>query len=175
MQTAMDQLAYSLGVAVNAQNVAGTTAAGVAGQGIFSLPVSATGAAGSISVALTSGNGVATVGAGEGVSGTTNALALAGLATANVVAGQTASGYFANFIGDLGSTVASATTTSTAQTASLAQAQTQRDSLSAVSLDDEATSLTQYQRSYQAASQVFAIVNQMMGDALNLGQETPVS
>jgi flagellar hook-associated protein 1 len=175
MQASMDQLAYALGAAVNTQNEAGTTSAGVAGSVIFSLPSSASGAAASISVALTSGSGIATAGAGEGSSGTTNALALAGLSTSNVVSGQTADGYFASFIGSIGTTVSSATTENTANTASLAQAQTQRDSLSAVSLDDEASSLTEYQRSYEAAAKVFDIVDQMMADALNLGQETPVS
>jgi len=175
MQSAMDQLAYAIGTAVNTQNEAGTTSSGAAGTAVFTLPSSASGAAGSISVALTSGSGVATAGAGEGSSGTTNALALANLGTANIVSGQTASGSFASFIGSIGSVVSSVTTENTANTASLAQAQTQRDSLSAVSLDDEASALTQYQRSYEAAAQVFDTVNQMMADALNLGQETPVS
>jgi len=174
MQAAMDQLAYAVGSAVNTQNQAGTTPSGVAGGAVFTLPTSAAGAAGMISVVLTAG-GLATAGAGEGSSGTTNALALANLGTANVVGGEPASGFFANFIGTLGSTVSSATVASTASTASLAQAQTQRDSLSAVSLDDEATALTQYQRSYEAAAKVFTIVDQLMADSLNLGQETPVS
>ena len=175
MQSAMDQLAYSLGTAVNTQNEAGTTSSGAAGTAIFSLPSSAAGAAGTISVVMTSGSGLASAGAGEGSSGTTNALALANLDTANVVSGQTASGFFASFIGSVGSTVSSVTAINTANSASLAQAQTQRDSLSAVSLDDEATSLTQYQRSYQAAAQVFTIVDQMMANTLNLGQETAVT
>jgi flagellar hook-associated protein 1 FlgK len=175
VQSAIDQLAYSIGTAVNTQNEAGTTASGTAGTAVFTLPATASGAAAIISVALTSGTGIATAGAGEGSSGTTNALALANLATANIVSGQTASNSFASFIGSIGTAVSSVTTQNTANTASLAQAQTQRDSLSAVSLDDEATSLTNYQRSYEAAAKVFDIVDQMMADALNLGEETPVS
>ena len=175
MQSAIDQLAYAIGTAVNTQNEAGTTASGTAGTAIFTLPTTANGAAATLSIVLTSGTGIATAGAGEGPSGTTNALALANLGTANIVSGQTASNNFASFIGSIGTAVSSATTQNTANTASLAQAQTQRDSLSAVSLDDEATSLTNYQRSYEAAAKVFDIVDQMMADALNLGQQTPVS
>jgi len=175
MQSAIDQLAYAIGTAVNTQNEAGTTSSGTAGTAIFTLPTTATGAAATINVALTSGTGIATAAPGEGTSGTTNALALANLATTNLVSGQTASNNFTSFIGSLGTAVSSATTQNTANTASLAQAQTQRDSLSAVSLDDEATSLTNYQRSYEAAAKVFDIVDQMMADALNLGQQTPVS
>lgn len=175
MQSAMDQLAYAIGTAVNTQNEAGTTSSGAAGTAVFTLPSSASGAAGLISVALTSGSGIATAGTGEGSSGTTNALALANIGTQDILSGQTASGSFASFIGSLGTTVTSATTTNTTNTATLAQAQTQRDSLSAVSLDDEASSLTEYQRSYDAAAQVFDVVNQLMGDAVNLGIETAVS
>jgi len=173
MQSAIDQLAYAMGAAVNTQNEAGTTSSGTAGAAIFTLPTTATGAAATISVVA--GSEIATAGVGEGTSGTTNALALANLATTNILSGQTSTNNFAGFIGSLGSAVSSATTQNTANTASLAQAQTQRDSLSAVSLDDEATSLTNYQRSYEAAAKVFDIVDQMMADALNLGQQTPVS
>jgi flagellar hook-associated protein 1 FlgK len=175
MQSAMDQLAYAIGTAVNTLNMAGTTGAGVAGGAVFALPSGAAGAAAGMSVALTSASGIATAGVGEGNAGTSNVLALAGLGTANVVGGQTASGFFAGFVGTLGSTVSAAGTAATASTASLAQAQTQRDSLSAVSLDDEASALTQYQRSYEAAAKVFTLANQMMADALNLGTETTVS
>ncbi len=175
MQSAMDQLAYAIGSAVNTQNEAGTTNSGAAGGAVFTLPASASGAAGTIAVALTSGSEIATAGAGEGTSGTSNALALAGLGTADIASGQTASGFFASSLGAIGSAVSAATTLNTANTASLAQAQTQRDSLSAVSLDDEASSLTEYQRSYEAAAKVFDVVNQMRADALNLGQETAVS
>ncbi len=175
MRSAIDQLAYAIGTAVNTQNEAGTTSSGAAGGAVFALSTNGSGAAGSIAVALTSGSGIATAGAGEGSSGTTNALALAALGTADIASGQTASDSFASFIGSIGSAVSAATTLNTANTASLAQAQTQRDSLSAVSLDDEASSLTEYQRSYEAAAKVFDVVNQMMADALNLGQETTVS
>jgi flagellar hook-associated protein 1 FlgK len=44
-----------------------------------------------------------------------------------------------------------------------------------VNLNDEASSLTTYERSYQAASQVFATLNTIMASALNLGEETTVS
>jgi flagellar hook-associated protein 1 FlgK len=83
--------------------------------------------------------------------------------------------YGTSFIGSIGTTVASAATESTADAASVTQAQTSRDSLSAVSLDDEASQLTQYQRSYEAAAKVFSIVNEMYATVLNLGEETTVS
>jgi flagellar hook-associated protein 1 FlgK len=169
MLSSLDTLAYGIGTAVNAQNQAGLTPSGSAGAAIFSLPTSASGAAVQISVTAQSGDDIATAGASEGANGTLNAAALANLGMAQVAGGQTASDFFGNFIGALGNTVQSATTDSTAQSAAQTQAQTQRDSFSAVNLDDEASALTQYQRSYEAAAKVFQIVNQMMADTLNLG------
>jgi flagellar hook-associated protein 1 FlgK len=44
-----------------------------------------------------------------------------------------------------------------------------------VNLNDEAAALSTMERSYQAASQVFTMINTMMASALNLGEETAVS
>jgi flagellar hook-associated protein 1 len=44
-----------------------------------------------------------------------------------------------------------------------------------VSSDQEASNLTQFQRSYQAASQVFSIVDTLMASSINLGVETTVT
>jgi flagellar hook-associated protein 1 FlgK len=78
-------------------------------------------------------------------------------------------------LSQIGNATAGATTDNTAQQATLTQLTTQRDSLSGVSLDDEAANLTQYQRSYQAAAKVFSVADQIMASALNLGVETTVS
>ena len=120
-------------------------------------------------------NAVAAAATGEGSAGNTNASALADLSGANIVGGQTASGFLASFLGQIGSDTAGATTNNSAQQATLAQLTTQRDSLSGVSLDQEAANLTQYQRAYQAAAQVFNIANSIMASALNLGVETTVT
>lgn len=175
MMSSLDQLAYSLGTAVNTQNEAGDTPSGTAGTAFFSLPSSASGSAGAISLSLSSADDIATAATTEGSSGTTNALALENIGTSAVVGGQTATNYFADFIGQVGDTVSSATTANTTATTSLTQAQTARDSLSAVSLDEEAQNLTQYQRSYEAAAKVFSIVNELLADTINLGTETTVS
>jgi flagellar hook-associated protein 1 FlgK len=53
--------------------------------------------------------------------------------------------------------------------------QTQVNALSSVNLDNEASSLTTLERSYQAASQVFTAINTIMASALNLGEATTVS
>ena len=61
------------------------------------------------------------------------------------------------------------------QQAMLSQLTSQRNALSAVSLDEEAANLTQYQRAYEAAAKLFSITDEMMASALNLGVTTAVS
>jgi flagellar hook-associated protein 1 FlgK len=174
-QNALDSLAYGIGTAVNQQNELGVDANGNPGAALFSLPATQSGAATQITVATTDPNAVAAASLGEGSAGNANASALADLSSANVAGGQTASGFLASFLSQIGSDTAAATTNNSAQQATLTQLTTQRDSLSGVSLDEEASNLTQYQRAYQAASQVFNIANSVMASALNLGVETSVT
>jgi flagellar hook-associated protein 1 len=44
-----------------------------------------------------------------------------------------------------------------------------------LNLNDEAAALSTLENSYQAASQVFTILNRVMTSALNLGEETAVA
>lgn len=176
----LDQLAYSVSTAVNAQNNAGTDLNGDTGTtanslNIFSQPTAVAGSAESMSVVMTDPNLVAAASLGSGTGDNSNAVAMAALANQTIVNGQTPTNYYSNFVTTLGSTVSSVQTENTAQTASVTQLQTQRDTLSGVNLNDEASALTTIERSYQAASEVFAIVNTIMAAALNLGEQTTVS
>jgi flagellar hook-associated protein 1 FlgK len=172
---ALDHLAFSLGTAVNQQNELGVASSGNPGQAIFSLPGSATGSAAAIAVSATAPGAVAAASAGEGSSGNGNATTLAELSTANVVGSQTATGFLASFLDQVGSDASAASTENTTQQATLTQLTTQRNSLSGVSSDEEASNLTQYQRSYQAASRVFSIVDTLLATAINLGEQTTVT
>jgi flagellar hook-associated protein 1 FlgK len=91
------------------------------------------------------------------------------------VNGQTPSDYYSNLVSTLGATVSQTTIQNTALSASLNQLQNQRNSLSSVSLNEEAASLQEFQRSYQAASQVFSILNSVFASTLNLGVVTSVA
>jgi flagellar hook-associated protein 1 FlgK len=88
---------------------------------------------------------------------------------------QTPIDYYSNFASTLGSTVLEVQTENTAQNASVTQLQTQSNALSSVNLNDEAAAMSTLESSYQAASQVFAILNTVMSSALNLGDQTTVS
>jgi flagellar hook-associated protein 1 len=174
-QNALDSLAFGIGTQVNQQNELGVDGSGNPGAALFSLPPTQSGAAALIQVATTDPHAVAAAAPGEGSAGNANASALADLSSANVAGGQTASGFLASFLGQIGSDTAAATTNNSAQQTTLTQLTTQRDSFSSVSLDEEAANLTQYQRAYQASAQVFNIANSVMASALNLGVQTAVT
>lgn len=178
--TALDQFAYGISTQVNALNNAGADLSGATGTAasplyIFSQPGSIAGSAASMSVIMSDPSQIAAAAKGEGTGDNANAIALAGLANKAIANGLTPSDFYSNFVTALGSTVSQVEIESTAQSASVTQLQTARDSLSSVNLNDEAAFMQQFERSYQAASQVFAILNTVMTAALNLGRETAVS
>jgi flagellar hook-associated protein 1 FlgK len=173
--SALDELAYQIGTAVNAQNSAGQTSAGVAGAAIFNVPATEAGAAAQLAVIAPNASAIATAAVGKGSTDNTNANALANLQAVVGGAGGTMNENLAAMLSDIGSTSASLQDESTVQQASLTQLTTQQSTLSGVNLDTEASNLTLYQRSYQAASQVFSIVDRLMAAAINMGQETAVS
>ncbi len=88
---------------------------------------------------------------------------------------QTPTDYYSGFVTTLGSTVEQVNTENAGQTASVTQLQSQNNALSEVNLNDEASSLTTFERSYQAAAQVFTMLNTIMASALNLGEQSTVS
>jgi flagellar hook-associated protein 1 FlgK len=175
VSSALDSLAYAIGTAVNTQNQAGLDANGNPGGKLFNLPASLVGSSSTISIATLDPNAVAAAAVGEGSSGNTNATALKNLANATLVDNQSASGFYASFLTQLGSTVSRVADQNTTQHASLTQLTTFQSSQSSVSLNDEAANLTRYERSFDAAAKIFAIVDQLMASALNLGQQTTVT
>ncbi|MFL6429725.1 MAG: flagellar hook-associated protein FlgK [Acidobacteriaceae bacterium] len=171
----VDQLAWSVGTSVNAQQASGTDANGNGGAAIFSLGSGATGAASAISVVLTNPNGVAASATGAGTQDGSNATAMAALALAAIVGGQTPTASYAGLVGQIGTKVSEATTTQASQSASLTQLQSQQSALSGVDMNEQAALLQTFEQSYQAASKILTILNSVMASAINLGTETAVS
>ncbi|HEY4047975.1 MAG TPA: flagellar hook-associated protein FlgK [Acidobacteriaceae bacterium] len=175
VQSQIDTLAYQVASSVNAVQVAGADENGAAGVALFKLPATATGAAATISVAITDPAKIAAAAVGNGPGDSSNAQTMAALANKAIVGGATPSGSYAAFLAGLGSNVQSLTTQVSSVTASLAQLTTQQGSLSGVSQNQEAMNLQTYERSYQAASQTFNILNTLMGVALNLGVQSAMA
>lgn len=178
--SSLDQLAYSVSTSVNALNNTGTDLDGVTGTAasplyIFNQPAQVAGSAAAMTVVMTDPNQIAAAGAGAGTGDNSNAIAMASLASQQVVSGQTPIDYYSNFVSTLGSTVSQVQTENTAQNASVTQLQSQNNALSGVNLNDEAAALSTLETSYQAASQMFNILNTVMTSALNLGVQTSVA
>jgi flagellar hook-associated protein 1 FlgK len=176
----LDQLAYNVSTSVNALNNAGVDLTGNTGTvasplNIFSQPAVVAGSAASMSVVMTDPGQIAAAGAGQGTGDNSNAVAMAALANQTIVNGQTPTNFFSNFVSTLGATVSGVQAENTAQNASVTQLQTQNNALSGVNLNDEAAAMSTLQSSYQAASQVFTMLNTIMASALNLGDQTTVS
>jgi flagellar hook-associated protein 1 FlgK len=186
VESSLDALAYAVGSNLNTQNEAGWDQNGVAGTAIFSLPANATGAnpagsAAEIAVVMTDPTKIAaastipgsTPPAGEGPSDNTNLVAMANLQNAGIVNGTSPTSYFSDMVTSLGSLTSEVSSENTAQQASLTQLQSQIGSVSGVNLNDEAASLETLEQSYEAASKLFTVLDQVMVSALNLGvQET---
>ena len=180
--TALNQLAYSVSTSVNAFNNAGTDLDGATGTAanplyIFNEPTAVAGSAASMSVVMTDPNQIAAAGSGAGTGDNANATAIANLAktTSTALNSQTPTDFYSSFVSTLGATVSGVQAENTAQNASVTQLQTQNNALSSVNLNDEAAAMSTLQSSYQAASQVFTMLNTIMAATLNLGDQTTVA
>ncbi len=177
-QSSLDNLAAGVISAVNTQQTAGYDMTGVNGANgakgadFFTPFTPATagsnaGAAATISVALTNPDQVAA--SSDGTPGDNgNATALANLQNATIVSGQTAGDYYSNLIDQVGNDVSNATSEQEAVGLVLQQLTNQQQSISGVSLDQEATSLISYQQAYEAAARVISTVDELNETAINM-------
>jgi len=90
-------------------------------------------------------------------------------ATPSASTGQTPSVYYSNIVFGVGSDVANGTAELTSSQLVLQQLQDQRNSISGVSLDEEAANMLQFQRAYEAATHVITAVDEMLTAVLNMG------
>ncbi len=164
-QSSLDNLAAGLISAVNKQQNAGYDLNGAQGTDFFTpftppTPGSNAGAAATMTVALTNPDQVAASSDGtQGDNG--NATALANLQNASIVSGQTAGDYYSNLIDQVGNDVSNATSEQEAVGLVLQQLTNQQQSISGVSLDEEATNLIIYQQAYEAAARVISTVDEL--------------
>lgn len=100
--------------------------------------------------------------------GNGNALALAALATTPVITGYTFAQEYGNLGGQVGSDLSTATNDGATTQALLSQAQSLRQQISGVSLDQEAENLMQYKQSYDAISKMLGILNNLSTTELNI-------
>jgi flagellar hook-associated protein 1 FlgK len=81
---------------------------------------------------------------------------------------STPSGAFATIAASVGNDVSSAQSEATLRDDTVSQAQDLNDSASGVSLDQEETNLTSFQRAYEASSQVLQTASSLLQDLLTI-------
>jgi flagellar hook-associated protein 1 FlgK len=171
-QSSLDNLAASLISAVNKQQNDGYDLNGGPGTDFFTAFTPTTtgsnaGAAATMTVALTNPDEVAA--SSDGTQGdNSNATALANLQNGLIASGQTAGDYYSNLIDQVGNDVSNPTSEQEAVGLVLQQLTNQQQSISGVSLDEEATNLITYQQAYEAAARVISTVDELNEATLDM-------
>ncbi|MGN6505009.1 MAG: flagellar hook-associated protein FlgK [Tepidisphaeraceae bacterium] len=98
------------------------------------------------------------------------ALAIADLATTAVKSlnGSTLNDSYQSLITNIATQTSQATADTQATAAVVSTLQNQRESISGVSMDEEAINLMRYQRAYQGAARLVTVVNDMMDTMMNM-------
>jgi len=173
-QAQLDELAYALVQQVNAQHRAGYDLDGTAGQDFFVSLGSVSGAAGAMALnpALAANGGdrlIAAAGAPGAAGDNTNARALAALRDVRAVDGtQTFEEAWAGLVTAVGRDAEAATQESALRAEIVQQVLNLRDSVSGVSLDEEAADMLRFQRAYEANARFFQTVDETLATLMEL-------
>ena len=172
IQNQLDTLAAGLANSVNGVQTAGYDLHGNLGTDLFTPPpANGTGAAASLSVAITDPSLIAASSDGT-VGSNGNADAMYALSGQNIIDGQTPTTYYSGVVFSLGNAISNATASQTASGLVLQQLNDQNSAVSGVSLDEEAANMIQYQQAYAASAQVITAINDMMYDVINMNTLT---
>ena len=178
MTTQLDQFAFQFAQAVNNVQTSGDDSSGATGVAMFNPPDTtagtATGAASSITVALTDGSQISAAATGGASGDNSNLTKMIDIQNQSVINGATPTDAFSNLTFSIGNTISQANTDATATGNILTQLQNQQGSISGVSLDEESSNLLLYQRSFQAAAKVISTVDTLMANLLDMGATNPV-
>ncbi|MBM3740950.1 MAG: flagellar hook-associated protein FlgK [Acidobacteria bacterium] len=166
LQAQLNTLAEAVATRVNAVSAAGVDASGQPGAALFQFNP-AVGAAASLSVTgITAGQLAAAKSGAPG--GNANALDLAALGSSKEIAGSSFAEYFGQIAAGAGHQASTARDDERTHSQTLAQARVLREELSAVSLDEEAATLVEFQRAYQASAELVRILNSLTETTLNI-------
>jgi len=168
LRNAMRDIASNLITEVNAQHATGFGLNGTSGTAFF-LGTSA----GDIRVnPAIAGNPALLQASGDPAAPGNNrvALGLAQLGTKPIAAlgGQTFSGRYSQGVADMGEALASVTRQLSDHEAVAGMLSAQRDSVSGVSVDEEMTDLTKFQRAYQASAKLITTVDELLDITIGL-------
>jgi flagellar hook-associated protein 1 len=172
-ENGLDQLAFDITSAVNTVHAAGVGLDGVTGRNLFLAQGTVAGAASRMAIdPAMSGNPNALAAAssagalpGDG----SNLAALVATESAPLTGGQNVGGALAGIVTDFGASAATATNVAAQDQTVLTNLQTQRDSVSGVSIDEEMINLTKAQTAYDAVAKVIVTANDMLATLMTIG------
>ncbi len=168
----LDTLSSGLATALNAANAQGFDLNGAAGGNLFVPPSgSGQGYAANMAVAISDPSLIAASSDGSpGSNG--NVAALSAVENQPIADGQSPTDYYANLVAGVGNDVSSGSAQLSSAQLVLNQMQDQLNSVSGVSLDEEASNMVQYQNAYEAAAHVVTTVNDMLYTVIQMGTLT---
>jgi flagellar hook-associated protein 1 FlgK len=97
-----------------------------------------------------------------------NANALAALSSSSSIQGMSFVQYYSQMAANIGQENSNATSNKSTQEQIVSQAKSLRDSVSGVSLDEQAVQVLEFQHAYQACAQVLTVLNTLAQSTLNL-------
>ncbi|HTW63185.1 MAG TPA: flagellar hook-associated protein FlgK [Bryobacteraceae bacterium] len=166
-QTQLNTLAQTLADQVNNTLNNGIDQNGAAPATNLFTYNAATGAAATLAVSPLTPDQIAAASPGA-PGGNGNALVLAALANTPVIGGYTFAQAYGNIGAQVGSDLSNATNNQTTDGALLSQAETLRQQISGVSLDEQAENLMQYEQSYDAISKMLSSLNDLSTTEINI-------
>jgi flagellar hook-associated protein 1 FlgK len=168
LRTSLDTLASEVVTQINQQHRLGFGLDGSTNQNVFAPTGTA---ANTIAVSLTNVRQIAASSTAAGVPGNNaNALALAGLRSTDFAALGTVTfqEYYSSIAGSFGSSAQGVDGNLRAQEILHDQLTSQRAAISGVSMDEELANLLQYQRSFEAASRMIVVADEMFQTILSI-------
>lgn len=169
-RTALDQIAYDVATAVNAVHATGFDLNGTPGDALFVPPAGVAGAASALQVdAALVADPSRLAAAGINAPGD-NAVArqLADLRDAPISGGRPAAAAWTGLVYRVGSDVHQATRERDSRREIVHQIELLRDSVSGVSVDEEAAMMMRFQRAYEANARFFTVIDEVLQTLLSL-------
>jgi len=163
--------AYTSGNPITFNGLSFTITGAVTNTDSFTIGSPLPTAISSFGVAITDPNKVAAASTAAGVpgdNGTASQIAQLTNATISTLGNDTFSGYYSGVVSTVGSIKQSTADGLTFDNNLLSQIQARRDSASGVSLDEEATNLINFQRSYEAGAKVITVADELVQTVISL-------
>jgi len=167
---ALDQLAYEIAEKVNGIHSASYDLDGNTNVNLFTPLTSVSGAARSISLSAEVAANSRKIAASNLPSGNDNgaATAIANLLSAPVFSAGSVIEQYSSLVFWIGSDASEANANESEQNAMLTQLENRRQSMSGVSIDEEAVQISQFQRAYEASAQLVSIVDELIQVTLGM-------